>query len=336
MCTTLPPVLVTVLGIEKLVPTFADLEVFLQLLPRSSTGERMNPYTSLWTGVTPGDGPQELHVVLLDNGRTRVLARRGRPAGAALHPLLGVPQHLPRLLAHRRPRVRLGLPRPDRRDPDAAAVGHRARVVAAVRVEPLRRLLRGLPGQDRHPDGAAAPARGRPCGAGLARASARRCAPAAWVFGSPRRLALAQRLGAARAAAVHARRDDPPPAAAARRLDATRATCGRSRARASTTGGRRGERRAHRDPRRGSARPRAAPSRSSAPTAAAGALAPRGASSSSASAPASTAPRCGASPTSARRSTTSAASAALAGSLVPRRAGRVAARAASSWSTTRC
>jgi L-lactate dehydrogenase complex protein LldF len=74
MCTTLPPVLVTVLGIEKLLPTFADLEVFLQLLPRSSTGERMNPYTSLWTGVTDGDGPQELHVVLLDNGRTRVLA----------------------------------------------------------------------------------------------------------------------------------------------------------------------------------------------------------------------------------------------------------------------
>jgi len=74
MCTTLPPVLVTVLGIEKLVPTFADLEVFLQLLPRSSTGERMNPYTSLWTGVADGDGPQEFHVVLLDNGRTRVLA----------------------------------------------------------------------------------------------------------------------------------------------------------------------------------------------------------------------------------------------------------------------
>lgn len=73
MCTTLPPVLVSVIGIEKIVPRFADLEVFLQLLPRSSTGERMNPYTSLWTGVTPGDGPQELHVVLLDNGRTRVL-----------------------------------------------------------------------------------------------------------------------------------------------------------------------------------------------------------------------------------------------------------------------
>jgi len=73
MCTTLPPVLVSVLGIEKLVPSFSDLEVFLQLLPRSSTGERMNPYTSLWTGVTDHDGPQELHVILLDNGRTRVL-----------------------------------------------------------------------------------------------------------------------------------------------------------------------------------------------------------------------------------------------------------------------
>ena len=74
MCTTLPEMLISVVGIEKLVPKFADLEVFLQLLPRSSSGERMNPYTSLWTGVRDGDGPRELHVVLLDNGRTRVLA----------------------------------------------------------------------------------------------------------------------------------------------------------------------------------------------------------------------------------------------------------------------
>ncbi len=74
MCLTLPEVLVSVVGIEKLLPRFEDLDVFLQLLPRSSTGERMNPYTSMWTGVTPGDGPQEVHVVLLDNGRTNVLA----------------------------------------------------------------------------------------------------------------------------------------------------------------------------------------------------------------------------------------------------------------------
>jgi L-lactate dehydrogenase complex protein LldF len=74
MCTTLPDVLITVMGIEKVVPRVADLEVMLQLLPRSSTGERMNPYTSLWTGVREGDGPGAFHLVLLDNGRTQALA----------------------------------------------------------------------------------------------------------------------------------------------------------------------------------------------------------------------------------------------------------------------
>ena len=74
MCTTLPEVLITVMGIEKVLPRFEDLGVMLQLLPRSSTGERMNPYTSLWTGVTPGDGPQAFHLVLVDAGRTDVLA----------------------------------------------------------------------------------------------------------------------------------------------------------------------------------------------------------------------------------------------------------------------
>jgi len=74
MCLTLPQVLISVMGIEKVIPTFQDFAVFLQLLPRSSTGERMNPYTSLWTDVTPGDGPQEFHLILLDNGRTDILA----------------------------------------------------------------------------------------------------------------------------------------------------------------------------------------------------------------------------------------------------------------------
>jgi L-lactate dehydrogenase complex protein LldF len=74
MCLTLPDTLITVMGIEKLVPAWRDLEVFLQLLPRSSTAERMNPYTSMWTGVTPGDGPQAFHLVLLDNGRADTLS----------------------------------------------------------------------------------------------------------------------------------------------------------------------------------------------------------------------------------------------------------------------
>lgn len=74
MCTTLPDTLITVMGIEKIIPTWQDLEVFMQLLPRSATAESMNPYNSFWTGVTERDGPQEFHLVLLDNGRTNVLA----------------------------------------------------------------------------------------------------------------------------------------------------------------------------------------------------------------------------------------------------------------------
>ncbi|WP_405551084.1 LutB/LldF family L-lactate oxidation iron-sulfur protein [Streptomyces sp. NBC_01171] len=74
MCLTLPETLISVVGIEKVVPTWRDLEVFLQTLPRSSTAERMNPYTSMWTGTRDGDGPGAFHLVLLDNGRTDTLA----------------------------------------------------------------------------------------------------------------------------------------------------------------------------------------------------------------------------------------------------------------------
>jgi L-lactate dehydrogenase complex protein LldF len=78
MCLTLPRTLITVMGIEKILPAWRDLEVFLQLLPRSSTAERMNPYTSMWSGAVEG---QEFHLVLLDNGRTATLADpRGRAA----------------------------------------------------------------------------------------------------------------------------------------------------------------------------------------------------------------------------------------------------------------
>ena len=157
MCTTLPPVLVTILGIEKLVPTFADLEVFLQLLPRSATGERMNPYTSLWTGTTPGDGPQEFHVILLDAGRTRVLADEvGRQA---LHCIrcsacLNVCPVYSRTGGHAYGSV---YPGPIGAILTPQLQGIEQRQVAAVRLQPVRRLLRGLPGADRHPRRAPSP-----------------------------------------------------------------------------------------------------------------------------------------------------------------------------------
>ncbi|MBV8631678.1 MAG: iron-sulfur cluster-binding protein [Silvibacterium sp.] len=75
MCLTLSDTLISVAGIEKVIPTFAGLEVLLQTLPRAATGERMNPYNSIWTGVTPGDGPHNMHVVLLDNGRSNLLEK---------------------------------------------------------------------------------------------------------------------------------------------------------------------------------------------------------------------------------------------------------------------
>ena len=75
MCLTLPRTMITLAGIEKVIPRFRDLEVMLQVLARSATGERMNPYTSVWSGVTPGDGPQRFHVVLLDNGRSSILGK---------------------------------------------------------------------------------------------------------------------------------------------------------------------------------------------------------------------------------------------------------------------
>ena len=155
MCLTLPRVLITVMGIEKLVPAWRDLEVFLQLLPRSSTGERMNPYTSMWTGLHAGDGPAEFHLVLLDNGRTATLADPQAAARPALHPLLGLPERLPGVRAHRRPRLREHHPAPS--GPSSYDRGRRQRL-AAIRLDPLRRLLRRLPGGHRHPPDAGPPA----------------------------------------------------------------------------------------------------------------------------------------------------------------------------------
>jgi L-lactate dehydrogenase complex protein LldF len=79
MCSTLPKVHVAIAGIEKLIPRAQDLAVFLKLLGRSATGQPLTVYTSFLSGPRrPGeiDGPEEFYVLLLDNGRTRLLADR--------------------------------------------------------------------------------------------------------------------------------------------------------------------------------------------------------------------------------------------------------------------
>jgi L-lactate dehydrogenase complex protein LldF len=76
LCTTVPRVHVALMGIERLVPTLVDLEVMMRLLPRSATAQKLSTYVSLLSGPRRAgepDGPEELHVVLLDNGRSRAL-----------------------------------------------------------------------------------------------------------------------------------------------------------------------------------------------------------------------------------------------------------------------
>ena len=69
--TALPPIHVACVGIEKLIPALDDAAVFLRLLARSATGQPISAYTTVLTGPRPG---AELHIVLVDNGRTRLLA----------------------------------------------------------------------------------------------------------------------------------------------------------------------------------------------------------------------------------------------------------------------
>jgi L-lactate dehydrogenase complex protein LldF len=76
LVTSVPPVHVVVMGIEKLIPRFEDLSVFLRLLARSATGQKISVYTNFITGPRGEgelDGAEEMHLILLDNGRSKLL-----------------------------------------------------------------------------------------------------------------------------------------------------------------------------------------------------------------------------------------------------------------------
>ena len=77
MCTSMPKVHVAVVGMERVVPSMEDLGVLLRLLIRSATGQPITSYVTTITGPrkdSDEDGPEELHVVIVDNGRSRMLA----------------------------------------------------------------------------------------------------------------------------------------------------------------------------------------------------------------------------------------------------------------------
>ena len=190
--------------------------------------------------------------MLLDNGRTDVARRRGRPAGAALHPLLGLPERLPGLRADRRPRLRLGLPGPDRRDPHPAAARHReapgrrADRLAALRLDAVRRLLRRLPGRASTsprssstcaPRWSDSPTATHRCPTPEAVGHRRGCA---WALAEPAAARPGRARGRARRSARRAARPDAATAAAGLGRSApgpAAATCGCRRASRSGPGG---------------------------------------------------------------------------------------------------
>lgn len=153
LSTSLPRVHVAFVGIEKLLPRFADLALFLPLTARAATGQRLSTYVSLIQGPAKEgeEGPKEVHVVLVDHGRTSLLhdpeaweVLRCLRCGACLNacPVYrqtgGAPLRLRLLGAHR------GGSGP-------RAPGPRGHLPPSLRLHPLRSLLRSLPGEDPHP-----------------------------------------------------------------------------------------------------------------------------------------------------------------------------------------
>ena len=142
---SLPKLHIASMGIEKLIPRAKDLGVFLRLLARSATGQPITTYSSHFHGPRPGG---ELHIVLVDNGRSRAVGQRRFSPLAALHPLRSLHEHLPGLSAQRRLQLSKHGAGPDRIDPGA---GPRSGEVSqpAVCVQLVRFVHGRLSGEDR-------------------------------------------------------------------------------------------------------------------------------------------------------------------------------------------
>ena len=226
MVTSLPRIHVAVMGIEKVIPSMTDLVVFLALLARSATGQKLSSYTTLVRGPRrPGEleGPEEFHLILMDNGR--IAADRGPAArGALLPPLRRLPERLPGVPPDRRPRVRPHVSRAHRHPPHRDAPGRPVGEGPRPRLVALRRVQGRVPGAHRHPADADRAARAgrrtrrsRPRSE-RARLQAWPAAPCA----RPRCSGWRARVGRLLADAVRPRGPAAPPAALLRRWTATR------------------------------------------------------------------------------------------------------------------
>ncbi len=169
MCTTVPEVHIAITGIEKVVEKLEHVPPLFGLLTRSATGQATTTYFNLISGPRkPGEKGRQKRRTRRPEGSPSGAARQRPHAGlrrradardAAMHPLRRVHEPLPGIYAHRRPRLRHHLPRPDRRNRFAAPDGSRRDARAADRVHAVRRLRRSLPGEHTDPRPARPPAR---------------------------------------------------------------------------------------------------------------------------------------------------------------------------------
>ena len=154
LSTTAPRIHIAIAGIEKIVPRARDLAVFLKLLARSATGQLLSVYTSFLNGPrrprSEIDGPEEFYVLLVDNGRSRLLADREKRqslyclrCGACLN---ACPVYR-KIGGHAFPWVYSG---PIGAILTPQFLGNARELLAALRLEPVRSLRRGVSGEDRH------------------------------------------------------------------------------------------------------------------------------------------------------------------------------------------
>ena len=169
LTTSAPKIHIAMAGIEKLIPRAQDLAVFLKLLARSATGQALRSTRRFFPGRGGSGRSRRTGRVLRGAARQRAhqaAGRSGQAAIAVLHPLRRVPEPLPGVSQDRRAQLSVDLFGADRRDHHAAISRCEAGSVAAVRIEPVRRVRGGLSGEDRDPETAAAAPVGSSGGAG--------------------------------------------------------------------------------------------------------------------------------------------------------------------------